>query len=139
MAAKVAESPIPSSAETEGENPLLSEFTFPPYDMIEAKHVRTGIKTLLRRLEDDLVELENTVEPTWDKLVVPLEKIVDNLTVVWGIVNHLKSVKDNAELRSAIEEVHVRYQFLRLLSPVVLLLHDCLTCVKTGECPLCFI
>ncbi|KAL4179926.1 hypothetical protein AMTRI_Chr13g122590 [Amborella trichopoda] len=106
MAAKVAESPIPSSEETEGENPLLSEFTFPPYDMIEAKLVRTGIKTLLRRLEDDLVELENTVEPTWDKLVVPLEKIVDNLTVVWGIVNHLKSVKDNAELRSAIEEVH---------------------------------
>lgn len=45
------------------------------------------------------------MEPTWPKLVEPLEKIVDKLTVVWGTVNHLKSVQDSAELRSAIEEV----------------------------------
>lgn len=52
-------------------------------------------------------ELERTVEPTWTKLVVPLEKIVDRLSVVWGLVNHLKAVKDSSELRSAIEEVQV--------------------------------
>lgn len=52
-------------------------------------------------------ELERTVEPSWPKLVEPLEKIVDRLSVVWGIVNHLKSVKDSSELRSAIEEVQV--------------------------------
>ena len=52
-------------------------------------------------------ELEKTVEPSWPKLVEPLEKIVDRLTVVWGMVNHLKSVKDTAELRAAIEEVQV--------------------------------
>ena len=52
-------------------------------------------------------ELERTVEPSWPKLVEPLEKIVDRLNVVWGIVNHLKSVKDSADLRSAIEEVQV--------------------------------
>ncbi|KAK9110784.1 hypothetical protein Sjap_018844 [Stephania japonica] len=34
-----------------------------------------------------------------------MEKIVDRLQVVWGMVNHLKSVKDSSELRSAIEEV----------------------------------
>jgi oligopeptidase A len=53
------------------------------------------------------VELERTVEPSWPKLVEPLEKIVDQLAVVWGIVNHLKSVKDSPELRSAIEDVQV--------------------------------
>ena len=53
------------------------------------------------------MELERTVEPSWPKLVEPLEKIVDRLSVVWGIVNHLKSVKDSFELRSAIEEVQV--------------------------------
>lgn len=52
-------------------------------------------------------ELERTVEPSWSKLVEPLEKIVDRLTVVWGIVSHLKSVKDTADLRIAIEEVQV--------------------------------
>lgn len=52
-------------------------------------------------------DLERTVEPSWPKLVVPLEKIVDRLSVVWGIVNHLKAVKDSSELRAAIEEVQV--------------------------------
>lgn len=48
--------------------------------------------------ENDLDELETTVEPTWPKLVEPLEK---------GIVNHLNAVKDSPELRYAIEEVQV--------------------------------
>lgn len=47
------------------------------------------------------------MEATWPKLVEPLERIIDRLTVVWGIVSHLKSVKDSPELRSAIEEVQV--------------------------------
>ncbi|CAB4299372.1 unnamed protein product [Prunus armeniaca] len=99
-----------------GANPLLQDFDFPPFDVVDAKHVRPGIRALLKKLEGDLEELERTVEPTWPKLVVPLEKIVDRLTVVWGLVNHLKSVKDSSELRSAIEEVQpekVKFQ-LRL-------------------------
>lgn len=57
------------------------------------------------------MELERTVEPSWPRLVEPLEKIVDRLTVVWGIVNHLKAVKDSPELRAAIEEVQVSITF----------------------------
>lgn len=57
--------------------------------------------------ESNLEELERTVEPSWPKLVEPLEKIVDRLSVVWGMINHLKAVKDTAELRAAIEEVQV--------------------------------
>lgn len=52
-------------------------------------------------------ELERNVEPSWPKLVEPLEKLLDRLYVVWGMVNHLKAVKDNADLRSAIEDVQV--------------------------------
>ncbi|KAF3439158.1 hypothetical protein FNV43_RR17433 [Rhamnella rubrinervis] len=102
--------------ETINSNPLLQDFDFPPFDVVEAKHVRPGIRTLLKKLEGDLEQLERTVEPSWPKLVEPLEKIVDRLSVVWGIVNHLKSVKDSPELRSAIEEVQpekVKFQ-LRL-------------------------
>ncbi|GER28234.1 oligopeptidase A [Striga asiatica] len=86
-------------------NPLLKDFYFPPFDSIEAKHVRPGIRALLEKLGNDLEELERTVEPSWPKLVEPLERIVDRLAVVWGAVSHLKSVKDNADLRAAIEEV----------------------------------
>ncbi|KAK7309602.1 hypothetical protein RJT34_06464 [Clitoria ternatea] len=86
-------------------NPLLQDFEFPPFDVVEPKHVRPGIRTLISKLERDLEELERTLEPSWPKLVEPLEKIVDRLSVVWGVVNHLKSVKDSSDLRSAIEDV----------------------------------
>nr|XP_023876188.1 organellar oligopeptidase A, chloroplastic/mitochondrial-like [Quercus suber]POE81534.1 putative cytosolic oligopeptidase a [Quercus suber] len=86
-------------------NPLLEDFVFPPFDIIEPHHVGPAIRSLLKQLERDLVELEATVEPTWPKLVEPLEKIIDRLSVVWGIVNHLNAVKDSPELRYAIEEV----------------------------------
>lgn len=56
-------------------------------------------------------QLEKTVEPSWPKLVEPLEKIIDRLSVVWGMINHLKAVKDTPELRAAIEEVQVDFYF----------------------------
>ncbi|XP_026380510.1 probable cytosolic oligopeptidase A [Papaver somniferum] len=102
-------SPVVSSPQEEvvelKDNPLLKDFDFPPFDVVEAKHVRPAIRAILSDLENELVELEKSVEPTWPKLVDPLEKLVDRLQVVWGVVNHLKSVKDSADLRSAIEEV----------------------------------
>ncbi|TQD82042.1 hypothetical protein C1H46_032392 [Malus baccata] len=86
-------------------NPLLQDFDFSHFDVVNPQHVCPGIRALLKKLDGDLEELERTVEPTWTKLVVPLEKIFDRLSVVWGLVNHLKVVKDSSELRSAIEEV----------------------------------
>ncbi|OAY75181.1 Organellar oligopeptidase A, chloroplastic/mitochondrial [Ananas comosus] len=85
--------PMAAAGADEGldSNPLLRDFDFPPFDVVDAKHVRPGIRELLRRLEADLLELERTVEPTWPTLVEPLERIIDRLQVVWGIVNHLKS------------------------------------------------
>lgn len=71
-----------------------------------------GKKTLQ---DSDLVELEKTVEPSWPKLVEPLEKMLDRLSVVWGAVNHLKSVKDTPELRSAIEEIQVYFYYFWLI------------------------
>ncbi|XP_077234064.1 putative cytosolic oligopeptidase A [Tasmannia lanceolata] len=108
-----SQNPNPEDLE---ENPLLQDFVFPPFDVLDPNHVRPGIRALLMKLESDLIELERTVEPTWPKLVEPLEKIVDRLSVSWGMVNHLKAVKDSPELRSTIEEVQpekVKFQ-LRL-------------------------
>ncbi|MQL83897.1 hypothetical protein Taro_016388 [Colocasia esculenta] len=115
--AEVASAPLPAASD-DGlpDNPLLQSFAFPPFDAVHAKHVVPGIRELLRRLEGDLVELESKVEPSWPGLVELLERIVDRLQVAWGVINHLKSVKDSAELRAAIEEVQpekVKFQ-LRL-------------------------
>ncbi|KAL4577561.1 hypothetical protein LXL04_013670 [Taraxacum kok-saghyz] len=97
---------LPSSMTTVAdENPLLKDFEFPPFDVIDASHVRPGMRALLNKLDSDLAELEKNVEPSWPKLVEPLEKMMDRLSVVWGAINHLKAVKDTPELRSAIEEI----------------------------------
>ena len=74
-------------------------------------------------------ELERTVEPSWPKLVEPLEKITDQLAIVWSMINHLKAVKDSPELRAAIEEVQVNCLFLIIYA----LVHTCL-CVYVLEC-----
>ncbi|KAL8525305.1 hypothetical protein ACS0TY_014798 [Phlomoides rotata] len=104
------------------ENPLLRDFKFPPYDEIQPNHVTPAIQNLLIKLDEELVELEKTTEATWSKLVVPLEKIIDRLSVVWGIVNHLNSVKDSPQLRAAIEQVQpkkVEFQLkLRQSKPI---------------------
>ncbi|PNT21493.1 hypothetical protein POPTR_009G151300v4 [Populus trichocarpa] len=97
------------AADYQYNNPLLEDFLFPPYDAIQPKHVSPAILSLLDQLESNLVELETRGEPTWPKLVEPLEKIKDRLSVVWGIVNHLNAVMDSPELRSAIEEVQLRF------------------------------
>ncbi|CAN8236786.1 unnamed protein product [Cochlearia groenlandica] len=105
-----------ASEDSLSSNPLLQKFEFPPFDSVDAGHVRPGIRALLQQLEAELEQVEKTVEPSWPKLVEPLEKIIDRLTVVWGIINHLKAVKDTSELRAAIEEVQpekVKFQ-LRL-------------------------
>lgn len=113
MAAAAVATISPASVDS---NPLLKDFDFPPFDVVRAEDVVPGVRELLGRLEVDLAELERSVRPTWPDLVEPLEKIVDRLQVVWGIVNHLKAVKDSPELRAAIEEVQpdkVKFQ-LRL-------------------------
>lgn len=44
-----ASSVVPEMADTES-NPLLKEFYFPPFDSIEAEHVRPGVRALLKQL-----------------------------------------------------------------------------------------
>ncbi|KAE8798035.1 putative cytosolic oligopeptidase A [Hordeum vulgare] len=89
-------------------NPLLADFDFPPFDRVEPSHIRPGIRALLARLEGELEELEKGVEPAWERLVHPLERIVDRLDIVRNIVDHLKAVKDSPNLCAAVEDVQAR-------------------------------
>lgn len=44
------ESPLLSDAKELDSNPLLQDFVFPPFDIVEPKHVRPGIRALLKIL-----------------------------------------------------------------------------------------
>jgi len=87
------------------DNPLLAETAFPLFDKVNAEHVVPGMRALLGQLHDEITELEKSVQPTWSGLVEPLEKIGDRHQKTWGIVSHLKGVKDSDGLRKAVEEI----------------------------------
>lgn len=95
------------------EKPLLSSADggFPLYDKVKADQVVPSMKELLADLGGKLDELEGNLVAmpegavSWDKLVVPLEEIVDRLGRTWSVVTHLKAVCDTEELRNAVEEV----------------------------------
>ncbi|TVP69470.1 MAG: M3 family peptidase [Leptolyngbya sp. LCM1.Bin17] len=87
------------------QNPLLIGAGLPPFDSIETAHIVPGITALLDNLAGDLEALEETVLPTWARLVEPLTQIEERLGWSWGIVGHLMGVKNSPELRAAYEEV----------------------------------
>ena len=86
-------------------NPLLQSLTFPPFDRIQPEHVVPALRQVLGELETTLDRLERRLQPTWEGLVEPLERIYDRLTVSWGVVGHLMGVKNSEALRQAYQEV----------------------------------
>ncbi|XP_044345611.1 uncharacterized protein [Triticum aestivum] len=58
--------------------------------------------------EGELEELEKGVEPAWERLVHPLNCIVDRLNVV----DHIKAVKDSPDLRAAVEDIQEKKDLL---------------------------
>ena len=93
-----------SSMETQlvrPENPLLDYGELPAFDRINASDVVPAMRWLLAALEEELVLLEEALEPTWAGLVGPLERLSDRLGFSWGIVGHLMGVKNSDALRDA--------------------------------------
>ena len=87
------------------ENPLLSFTDVPRFDLITPAHVVPAMQQLLADLDTELQQLESQVQPTWEGLVEPIERLSDRLGVVWGIVGHLMGVKNAESLRQAHQTV----------------------------------
>ena len=92
------------------ENPLLSTDDFPLYDQVKAQHVAPGMKALIKDAEGALAALEtrlaeNNYEIDCKEFLFELERMSDRIGRAWGVVNHLKAVKDTEELRNAVEAV----------------------------------
>ncbi|OZH52129.1 peptidase M3 [Hydrocoleum sp. CS-953] len=84
---------------------LLIGKGLPPFEFIKPEDVVPAMTELLTELEQELINLETTVKPTWNDLVEPLQKLEDRLTWSWGIIGHLMGVKNSPELRKAYNEV----------------------------------
>jgi oligopeptidase A len=86
-------------------NPLLASEGLPAFDRIRTEHVVPGLRALLAELEAELQELEENVEPSWQGISEPLERIGDRLALSWGVVGHLMGVRNSEALRAAHAEV----------------------------------
>ncbi|QOV23109.1 M3 family metallopeptidase [Anabaenopsis elenkinii] len=97
-------------------NPLLKGSGLPPFEEIQPEQVIPAFEQLLAELDQKLTILETNIEPTWNSLVEPLEKLTEQLNWTWGIVSHLMGVKNSPELRTAYEKVQPQVvQFLNKL------------------------
>lgn len=82
-------------------NPLLAVGGLPRFDEIEVAHVEPAIRRLLDELAGELDVLEAGIEPTYEGIVAPLERLNDRLGFAWGAVEHLMSVRNSDALRDA--------------------------------------
>lgn len=100
-------------------NPLLSDDLFPQYDKVAPEHVVPGIKALIQQSEKNLSNLESDlssgVKISAADLIMRVERMSDKVGRSWGIVNHLKAVKDTEPLRTAVEAVQPDVVKLSLL------------------------
>ncbi|TVR00361.1 MAG: M3 family peptidase [Deltaproteobacteria bacterium] len=96
------------------DNPLLSQDELPDFDRIRAEHVEPAITTILAELEERFAAFEGTVKPTWKGCVEPMNRMMIPLRRAWGPVNHLCSVADTPELRSARQRMQPRVVSLGL-------------------------
>lgn len=85
-------------------NPLLVTEGLPHYDKIEPDHVLPAAQFVLAEAEENLMKLEETIQPTWEGCVVPLEEISKRFQWAWSPVGHLHGVKNSPELREVYEQ-----------------------------------
>jgi len=84
------------------DNPLLEEFTLPPFSRIKPEHVVPAIDMLLQQNRDEIHQLLQSVDkPDWKNFVEPIERLDDRLNRAWSPVSHMNSVVNSDELREA--------------------------------------
>jgi oligopeptidase A len=91
----------PAAQEALSSNPLLAGGGLPAFDRIRAEHVVPAIRALLGSLELEFTELEQSISPSWEGLVEPLERLSDGLERPWSAVRHLIGVRNGDALRDA--------------------------------------
>uniref|UniRef100_A0A7S0E0D4 oligopeptidase A n=1 Tax=Hanusia phi TaxID=3032 RepID=A0A7S0E0D4_9CRYP len=90
-------------------NPLVSLEMFPRYDLVSAEHVLPAMQQLIKDAEGSLEKLEaklkeNEYQMKCVEFLAEVEKLSDHVERSWGVVQHLKGVKDNEALRKSVEE-----------------------------------
>lgn len=90
---------------TSGNSAFWNDNGLPAFDRIRDEDVQGVVGQMLVQADAALTRLEAEVQPTWEGLVEPLERILDGFERAWGPVSHLLGVRNSSELRTAYEAV----------------------------------
>lgn len=82
-------------------NPLLQDFTYPPFSAIEAAHIQPAVEQAIAESREVIERVSAQSKPGWDSLVAPLEEADDKISRIWSPVSHMNSVVSNDALREA--------------------------------------
>jgi oligopeptidase A len=83
-------------------NPLLDFSDLPLFDRVQPDHVAPAIDALLAQADAALTEVTAPAFPAnWSAIAKVLDTATERLGRAWGVVSHLQSVMDTAELRAA--------------------------------------
>jgi len=115
------------------QNPLLAYSDLPAFDRIRVEHIIPGIRQLLAELDAELHDLEAKLEPSWEGIVEPLERIGDRLALAWGVVGHLMGVRNSDALRAAHAEVQGEVVIFALRLAQSEVLYRGLEALRQGE------
>lgn len=81
-------------------NPLLNFTGLPQFTAIKPEHVAPAIEQLLAENRALIARLlDDSVAPTWEDFIVPMENANERLSRAWGPVGHLNAVMNSPELR----------------------------------------
>lgn len=85
-------------------NPLLKKQPLPDFKNIRTPHVEPALDSILKHNRAKLKKLLKQNNFTWDNLMSPFAKMVDDLHHMWSPVSHLNAVMNSDDLRKAYEK-----------------------------------
>ena len=88
---------------TASQNPLLAPTALPDFAAIQAEHVAPAVAHAVASVRAELQTAEALGADQWPAILRALESMGETLGRVWGPIEHLLSVRDNDDLRTAHE------------------------------------
>ncbi len=75
--------------------------TLPDFGSLEPSNIKTTLLGLLNRNRNEVKSLLKQKDFTWENLIIPLDKINDDISRFWSPIGHMNSVMNTDELRDA--------------------------------------
>lgn len=83
------------------DNPLLAADSLPPFPRIRPEHIEPAMREVLAGGRARLEEIADIPEPTFARVVEPLEELHHRIARVWSPVSHLNGVLNSDALRAS--------------------------------------